>query len=137
MSVELQTCDSRSYSILTRLNYLFSVGVLFHNFDRPLFSAIVLSCFLQVPFLFGIPVFERAASCVIHLIFRRTGRHLFLTDDEEGKPPLLKCMIEDQEDCYFMYVPSILVPLCVCLYIYMNLVYSQVSLGNLNMQYIE
>ncbi|KAF3433191.1 hypothetical protein FNV43_RR24293 [Rhamnella rubrinervis] len=56
----------------------------------------------QVPFLFGIPVFERAASFVIHLIFRRTGRHLFLNDDDGGKPPLLKRMIEDQEDCYFM-----------------------------------
>ncbi|XP_015877693.1 lipid droplet phospholipase 1 [Ziziphus jujuba] len=56
----------------------------------------------QVPFLFGLPALERAASCVIHLIFRRTGRHLFLTDGEEGKPPLLKRMIEDQDDCYFM-----------------------------------
>lgn len=56
----------------------------------------------QVPFLFGVPVLERLASCVIHLIFRRTGRHLFLTDDEEGKPPLLKRMIEDLEECYFI-----------------------------------
>ncbi|KAL5575550.1 hypothetical protein UlMin_017249 [Ulmus minor] len=38
----------------------------------------------------------------IHLIFRRTGRHLFLTNFDEGKPPLLKRMIEDYEDCYFM-----------------------------------
>lgn len=50
------------------------------------------------------PAFEKLASCVIHLIFRRTGRHLFLTDADEGKPPLLKRMIEDYEDCYFMYV---------------------------------
>ncbi|XP_010094795.2 putative lipase YOR059C isoform X2 [Morus notabilis] len=56
----------------------------------------------QVPFLFGVPAFEKAASCVIHLIFRRTGRHLFLTDTDEGKPPLLKRMIEDYDDCYFM-----------------------------------
>lgn len=59
---------------------------------------------LQVPFLFGVPAFEKAANCVIHLIFRRTGRHLFLNDDDEGKPPLLKRMIEDYGDCYFMYV---------------------------------
>ncbi|KAK8686402.1 hypothetical protein V6N13_125427 [Hibiscus sabdariffa] len=56
----------------------------------------------QVPFLFGVSAFEKAASSVIHWIFRRTGRHLFLTDDDEGKPPLLKRMLEDYEECYFM-----------------------------------
>lgn len=56
----------------------------------------------QVPFLFGVPAFEKAANWVIHLIFRRTGRHLFLNDDDEGKPPLLKRMIKDYGDCYFM-----------------------------------
>ncbi|GLT39859.1 hypothetical protein SLA2020_140260 [Shorea laevis] len=56
----------------------------------------------QVPFLFGVPAFEKAANCVIHLIFRRTGRHLFLNDDDEGKPPLLKRMLEDYGDLYFM-----------------------------------
>ncbi|TYH24287.1 hypothetical protein ES288_A03G080000v1 [Gossypium darwinii] len=60
----------------------------------------------QVPFLFGVTAFEKAASYVIHWIFRRTGRHLFLTDDDEEKPPLqpplLKRMLEDYEECYFM-----------------------------------
>ncbi|KAJ7974836.1 alpha/beta-Hydrolases superfamily protein [Quillaja saponaria] len=56
----------------------------------------------QVPFLFGVTAFERVASSVIHLIFRRTGRHLFLTDYDDGKPPLLKRMIEDNSECYFM-----------------------------------
>ncbi|XP_021287219.1 putative lipase YOR059C [Herrania umbratica] len=56
----------------------------------------------QVPFLFGVTAFEKAASCVIHWIFRRTGRHLFLTDDDEGKPPLLKWMLEDYDEFYFM-----------------------------------
>ncbi|XVF11286.1 hypothetical protein REPUB_Repub08aG0013800 [Reevesia pubescens] len=56
----------------------------------------------QVPFLFGVPAFEKAANCVIHLIFRRTGRHLFLNDDDEGKPPLLKRMLEDYDEFYFM-----------------------------------
>ncbi|KAK6262103.1 hypothetical protein QUC31_007919 [Theobroma cacao] len=56
----------------------------------------------QVPFLFGVTAFEKAASCVIHWIFRRTGRHLFLTDDDEGKPPLLKWMLEDHDEFYFM-----------------------------------
>ncbi|KAJ7970634.1 alpha/beta-Hydrolases superfamily protein [Quillaja saponaria] len=56
----------------------------------------------QVPFLFGVTAFEKLATCVIHFIFRRTGRHLFLTDCDEGKPPLLKRMIEDDGECYFM-----------------------------------
>ncbi|KAL8240927.1 hypothetical protein R6Q59_014282 [Mikania micrantha] len=56
----------------------------------------------QVPFLFGVPAFEKAAVLVIHWIFRRTGRHLFLTDNDEGKPPLLKRMLLDDGDCYFM-----------------------------------
>ncbi|KAI3735115.1 hypothetical protein L6452_14603 [Arctium lappa] len=56
----------------------------------------------QVPFLFGVSALEKAAVLVIHWIFRRTGRHLFLTDNDEGKPPLLKRMLEDDGDCYFM-----------------------------------
>ncbi|KAG9154205.1 hypothetical protein Leryth_000675 [Lithospermum erythrorhizon] len=58
----------------------------------------------QVPFLFGVTAFEKAAGYIIHWIFRRTGRHLFLTDDAEGKPPLLKRMVEDDGDCRFMSV---------------------------------
>ncbi|KAI7732013.1 hypothetical protein M8C21_016850, partial [Ambrosia artemisiifolia] len=56
----------------------------------------------QVPFLFGLPALEKAAVLVIHWIFRRTGRHLFLTDNDEAKPPLLKRMLEDYDDCYFI-----------------------------------
>ncbi|KAL0321689.1 UNVERIFIED_CONTAM: ATP-dependent 6-phosphofructokinase, chloroplastic [Sesamum calycinum] len=56
----------------------------------------------QVPFLFGVTAFEKAAGLVIHLIFRRTGRHLFLRDDDEGKPPLLRRMVEDNEESLFM-----------------------------------
>ncbi|KAG2299004.1 hypothetical protein Bca52824_035476 [Brassica carinata] len=40
---------------------------------------------------------------VIHWIFKRTGRHLFLKDEEEGKPPLLRRMVEDTGDCHFVY----------------------------------
>lgn len=68
----------------------------------------------QVPFLFGVTAFEKLASVVIHWIFRRTGRHLFLTDDDEGKPPLLKRMIEDYDGYYFMYV---------CFYLMLNSFY--------------
>ncbi|XP_078438128.1 alpha/beta-Hydrolases superfamily protein isoform X2 [Wolffia australiana] len=56
----------------------------------------------QVPFLFGVSALERLACLVIHLIFRRTGKHLFLTDNDEGRPPLLLQMIDDSLDIFFM-----------------------------------
>ncbi|CAN1241842.1 Putative lipase ROG1 [Linum perenne] len=56
----------------------------------------------QVPFLFGFNALEKTAGLVIHWIFRRTGQHLFLVDNDEGKPPLLKRMIEDHGDLNFM-----------------------------------
>ncbi|CAO2820967.1 unnamed protein product [Amaranthus hypochondriacus] len=56
----------------------------------------------QVPFLFGVTAIEKVASYVIHWIFRRTGRHLFLTDGDEGKPPLLKRMVEDNSEYCFI-----------------------------------
>ncbi|KAH9647944.1 DUF676 domain-containing protein [Citrus sinensis] len=56
----------------------------------------------QVPFLFGVTAFEKAANFVIHLIFRRTGRHLFLNDNDEGRPALLRRMAEDEDESYFM-----------------------------------
>ncbi|KAJ4954900.1 hypothetical protein NE237_011683 [Protea cynaroides] len=56
----------------------------------------------QVPFLFGLSALEKTACLVIHWIFRRTGRHLFLTDSDEGKPPLLRRMVDDCGDLYFM-----------------------------------
>lgn len=59
-----------------------------------------------MPFLFGVTAFEKVAGHVIHLIFRRTGRHLFLRDDDEGKPPLLRRMVEDDGELLFMYVVS-------------------------------
>ncbi|XP_058089084.1 uncharacterized protein LOC131236005 [Magnolia sinica] len=54
----------------------------------------------QVPFLFGVPFFEKAACYVIHLLFRRTDPNLFLTDNDEGEPPLLQCMMDDYGDLY-------------------------------------
>ncbi|KAL3834680.1 hypothetical protein ACJIZ3_009416 [Penstemon smallii] len=56
----------------------------------------------QVPLLFGVPALERVAGRLAHWIFRKTGRHLFLTDDDEGKLPLLKRMVKDDGECYFM-----------------------------------
>ncbi|KAL6838208.1 hypothetical protein ACP4OV_031970 [Aristida adscensionis] len=56
----------------------------------------------QVPLLFGSVAMEKVACRVVHWIFRRTGRHLFLTDDDEGQPPLLQRMVEDNGDLYFI-----------------------------------
>lgn len=53
-------------------------------------------------FLCGIPFLERRASQTAHLIVGRTGKHLFLTDNDDGKPPLLLRMIEDSDDLKFM-----------------------------------
>lgn len=57
--------------------------------------------------MFGVTALEKVAAGVSQWIFKRTGRHLFLTDDDDdGKPPLLKRMVEDHDDCYFMYVEN-------------------------------
>ncbi|PSS34380.1 Lipase [Actinidia chinensis var. chinensis] len=46
----------------------------------------------QIPCLFGVSALEKAAALIGHWIFRRTGQHLFLADDDDGKPPLLVCI---------------------------------------------
>ncbi|KAI8540252.1 hypothetical protein RHMOL_Rhmol09G0248400 [Rhododendron molle] len=56
----------------------------------------------QVPLFFGVTVLEKAAVRFSHLIFKKTGQHLFLADDNGGKPPLLKRMVEDCDEFYFM-----------------------------------
>ncbi|RCV08668.1 hypothetical protein SETIT_1G345200v2 [Setaria italica] len=56
----------------------------------------------QLPFLFGVPVLERTAAGTAHFIVGRTGTHLFLTDRDDGKPPLLVRMVEDCDDGKFM-----------------------------------
>lgn len=58
----------------------------------------------QVPLLLGFVRMENLASRVIHWLFGRAGRHLFLTDSEEGKPPLLLRMISDSGNLHFMYI---------------------------------
>ncbi|KAK3154802.1 hypothetical protein QOZ80_2BG0195260 [Eleusine coracana subsp. coracana] len=56
----------------------------------------------QVPFLFGVTAIENFACCIIHLIFGRTGKHLFLADNDDGKPPLLQRMVDDWGDLQFI-----------------------------------
>ncbi|KAF7080864.1 hypothetical protein CFC21_084866 [Triticum aestivum] len=56
----------------------------------------------QLPFLFGVPLLEQTAAETAHLIVGRTGKHLFLSDRDDGKPPLLVRMVEDGDDGKFM-----------------------------------
>ncbi|XP_058754987.1 uncharacterized protein LOC131628129 [Vicia villosa] len=56
----------------------------------------------QLPFLCGLSFLERRASQTAHLVVGRTGKHLFLMDNDDGKPPLLLRMIEDSDDLKFM-----------------------------------
>ncbi|KAL6001884.1 hypothetical protein ACLOJK_040448 [Asimina triloba] len=56
----------------------------------------------QLPFLCGLPFLERRASQTAHLLVGRTGKHLFLTDDDDGKPPLLLRMVDDCHELKFI-----------------------------------
>lgn len=56
----------------------------------------------QLPFLFGVPLLERTAAETAHFIVGRTGKHLFLSDRDGEKPPLLVRMVEDCDDGKFM-----------------------------------
>ncbi|XP_068652556.1 putative lipase ROG1 isoform X2 [Aristolochia californica] len=56
----------------------------------------------QLPFLCGLPFLERRASEAAHWIVGRTGKHLFLTDGDDGKQPLLLRMVKDCDDIKFI-----------------------------------
>ncbi|KAG6516109.1 hypothetical protein ZIOFF_026557 [Zingiber officinale] len=55
----------------------------------------------QLPFLCGLPFLEQRASETAHFIVGRTGKHLFLTDKDDGKLPLLVRMVGDCDDIKF------------------------------------
>ncbi|CAI9293647.1 unnamed protein product [Lactuca saligna] len=56
----------------------------------------------QLPILCGLPFLERRAPQTAHWLVGRSGKHLFLTDnDVEGQPLLLR-MVYDSEDIKFM-----------------------------------
>jgi hypothetical protein len=57
--------------------------------------------FHQLPFLCGLPFLERRASETAHLIVGRTGKHLFLTDNDDGRRPLLLRMVDDSDGLQF------------------------------------
>lgn len=58
----------------------------------------------QLPFLCGLPFLERQAKQTAHLIAGRSGKHLFLTDKDDGIPPLLVRMVSDSYELKFMSV---------------------------------
>ncbi|GAA0150711.1 hypothetical protein LIER_09588 [Lithospermum erythrorhizon] len=55
----------------------------------------------QVPMFCGLYTLEKVASGTSALL-GRTGKHLFLTDSDDGKPPLLLRMANDTEDLKFI-----------------------------------
>ncbi|KAJ6731608.1 ALPHA/BETA-HYDROLASES SUPERFAMILY PROTEIN [Salix purpurea] len=55
----------------------------------------------QLPFLCGLPFLERRASQTAHLIVGRTGKHLFLTDNDNEIPLLLQ-MVNDSDELRFI-----------------------------------
>ncbi|GKV00506.1 hypothetical protein SLEP1_g13182 [Rubroshorea leprosula] len=56
----------------------------------------------QLPLLCGLPFLEKRASQTAHLVAGRSGKHLFLTDSDDGKPPLLLRMVNDSDDLKFI-----------------------------------
>ncbi|TYI68662.1 hypothetical protein E1A91_D08G104700v1 [Gossypium mustelinum] len=56
----------------------------------------------QLPLLCGLPFLEKRASETAHFVVGRSGKHLFLTDNDEGKPPLLLRMVDDGDDLKFI-----------------------------------
>ncbi|KAF5196010.1 alpha/beta-Hydrolases superfamily protein [Thalictrum thalictroides] len=55
----------------------------------------------QAPLFCSLTILEKAARHTSWML-RRTGKHLLLTDNENGKPPLLLQMVNDSEDLHFL-----------------------------------
>ncbi|XP_022858051.1 uncharacterized protein LOC111378976 isoform X3 [Olea europaea var. sylvestris] len=58
----------------------------------------------QLPLLCGLPFLEKRASLTAHWIAGRSGKHLFLTDNDDGRPPLLLRMVNDGDDLHFIII---------------------------------
>ncbi|KAL0873297.1 hypothetical protein Bca101_023002 [Brassica carinata] len=56
----------------------------------------------QFPILCGLPFLERTASQTAHLAVGRTGKHLFLVDNDDGNLPLLIRMATDSFNFKFI-----------------------------------
>jgi hypothetical protein len=62
----------------------------------------ILDCHMQIPLLHGSYKLEKMAFRM-SWIAGRSGKHLFLKDIEDEKPPLLLQMVTDYGDLHFMY----------------------------------
>lgn len=82
--------------------WFFNIIVMFlvHHYQLLVLMFSWVLC-IQIPGFFGILALERAASRLSWCL-GRTGKHLFLSDSENGKPPLLLQMANDCEDLKFM-----------------------------------
>ncbi|KAG9134877.1 hypothetical protein Leryth_001207 [Lithospermum erythrorhizon] len=56
----------------------------------------------QLPLLCGFPLLEKGATQTAHWIAGRSGKHLFLTDNDDGQRPLLIRMVNDDDNIKFM-----------------------------------
>ncbi|XP_076938354.1 putative lipase C4A8.10 [Bidens hawaiensis] len=56
----------------------------------------------QLPLLCGVPFLEKSASQTAHWVAGRSGKHLFLTDNDDGQLPLLIRMVNDSKDIKFI-----------------------------------
>ncbi|RZC73786.1 hypothetical protein C5167_049263 [Papaver somniferum] len=56
----------------------------------------------KLPFLFGLPFLEKRVSQAAHWIVGKTGKHLFLTDNDDDGLPLLLQMVNDCDDLQFI-----------------------------------
>nr|XP_043620933.1 uncharacterized protein LOC122592706 [Erigeron canadensis] len=56
----------------------------------------------QLPLLCGLSFLERSALQTAHWVAGRSGKHLFLTDNDDGELPLLIRMVSDSKDIKFI-----------------------------------
>ena len=77
--------------------YLFTV-----RYFAMFLTMMLPSSLLQLPFLCGIAFLEKAALFSAHWFVGRTGKHLFLTDGDETRSPLLQRLVSDCEEGQFM-----------------------------------
>ncbi|CAA6657652.1 unnamed protein product [Spirodela intermedia] len=59
------------------------------------------ACRIKIPMLCGVRLLEKTARRSSRIL-GRTGRHLFLDDNDMGRPPLLVQMVKDSDDLHFI-----------------------------------
>lgn len=92
--MELAVCDNNRLIIFASTAYIICMVLALQSCWVYIF---------QVPLFRGSYSLEKMASR-ISWVLGKTGRHLFLADSDNGKPPLLLQMVKDSEDLKFMWV---------------------------------